>query len=136
MHFVRAALASDIPVIAAFDPWGMVTPQIVAAGECFVAGHGATAEAYAIRTHWFHGRPFVSMLFVRPESRRSGLGAALMDVMEKDSRGVRLWISTNLDNVPMQRLLQKRGYEICGVIEKLDKIPELVFSKATHDQNQ
>ena len=36
----------------------------------------------------------------------------------------------------MQRLLQERGYEICGVIEKLDKIPELVFSKATHDQNQ
>ena len=130
MSFARAALASDLPAVAAFDPWRMVTPQTLTAGECFVAGHGDSAEAYAIRTHWFHGRPFVSMLFVRPESRRSGLGSVLMEFMEQDSHGIRLWVSTNLDNVPMQRLLQKRGYEICGVIEKLDKIPELVFSKA------
>lgn len=29
----------------------------------------------------------------------------------------------------MQGLLHRRGYAICGVIEKLDPIPELVFSK-------
>ena len=46
----------------------MVSPQTIASDECFVAGSGETVDAYAIVTHWFHGRPFVSMLYVRPDS--------------------------------------------------------------------
>ena len=130
MPFTRIAVAADLPSIAAFDPWQMVTPQTIAVGECFVAGTGDTVEAYAIRTHWFHGRPFVSMLFVRPESRRSGLGSALLAHLESICNRDRLWISTNSGNTPMQQLLQKRGYENCGIIEKLDPIPELIFSKS------
>lgn len=129
MSFIRIAVENDLPSIAAFDQWRMVSRQTIAAGECFVAGTGDAVEAYAIRTHWFHGRPFVSMLFVRPECRRTGLGDALLAHLESISTRDRIWISTNSDNVPMQRLLQKRGYESCGVIEKLDPIPELVFSK-------
>jgi len=29
----------------------------------------------------------------------------------------------------MLELLQKRGYENCGIIQKLDPVPELIFSK-------
>lgn len=129
MPFTRIAVATDLPSIAAFDPWKMVSPQTIAAGECFVAGTGDAVEAYAIRTHWFHGRPFVSMLFVRADSRRSGLGSALLAHLESICNRDRLWISTNSDNEPMQKLLQKCGYENCGIIENLDPIPELIFSK-------
>ena len=129
MPFTRIAVAADLPSIAAFDPWKMVSPQTIAAGECFVAGTGDAVEAYAIRTHWFHGRPFVSMLFVRADSRRSGLGSALLAHLESICNRDRLWISTNSDNEPMQKLLQKCGYENCGIIENLDPIPELIFSK-------
>ena len=134
--FTRAATAGDLPAIETFDPWRMATRQAIAAGECFVAGRDDAIEAYALRTHWFHGRPFVSMLFVRADARRTGLGAALLAHLESLSSGRRLWVSTNLENVPMQRLLQQRGYESCGVIEKLDNIPELVFSKAICEKKE
>jgi len=129
MIFARPAVETDFAAIVAFDEWRMVSPQTIISGECFVAGTGDMVEAYAIRTHWFHGRPFVSMLYVRPESRRSGLGAALLAHLESICDRDRIWISTNEDNAPMQGLLRKGGYESCGVIEKLDPIPELVFSK-------
>ena len=134
MPFTRIAVDGDFLPIAAFDQWKMVSSQTIAAGECFVAGTGDTVEAYAIRTHWFHGRPFVSMLFVRPESRRHGLGSALLAHLESICDRDRLWISTNSDNEPMQQLLQKRGYENCGVIEKLDPVSEIVFSKPMYKE--
>jgi len=129
MSFARIAISADLSSIAEFDEWRMVSPRTIAAGECFVAGSGDTVDAYAIRTHWFHGRPFISMLYVRPGSRRSGLGNALLAHLESISTRDRIWISTNSDNLPMQGLLQKRGYERSGIIENLDPIPELVYSK-------
>ena len=129
MPFARVATATDLPSIAEFDEWRIVSPQTIASGECFVAGAADTVDAYAIRTCWFHGRPFVSMLYVRPGSRRSGLGSALLAHLESICTRDRLWISTNSDNLPMQAFLQKSGYERSGIIENLDPIPELVYSK-------
>ena len=43
--------------------------------------------------------------------------------------GRRLWITNGLQNIAMQQLLHGRGYELCGVIEKLAKFPELVYSR-------
>ena len=129
MPFARIAVHADLPSITEFDEWRMISPQTIDSGECFVAGASNTVDAYAIRTHWFHGRPFISMLYVRPGSRRSGLGSALLAHLESICDRDRIWISTNSDNLPMQGLLQKCGYERSGIIEDLDPIPELVYSK-------
>jgi hypothetical protein len=42
----------------------------------------------------------------------------------------KLFTSTNLSNLPMQALLAKLGYSLCGVINELDdNDPELVYVK-------
>jgi uncharacterized protein YunC (DUF1805 family) len=64
-------------------------------------------------------------------ARRCGLGSALLSFIESTCGGKRLWITTGLQNTAMQALLHSRGYEMCGVIEKLAKIPELVYSRDT-----
>ncbi|MGB8356439.1 MAG: hypothetical protein WCD79_21250 [Chthoniobacteraceae bacterium] len=85
MPFTRIAVAADLPSIAEFDEWRIVSLQTIA----------------------------------------SALLAHLESICNRD----RIWISTNADNLPMQGLLQKRGYERSGIIENLDPIPELVYSK-------
>lgn len=42
---------------------------------------------------------------------------------------MRLWISTNIENLPMQSMLHKRGYQLDGVVNNLGRIPELLYSK-------
>jgi hypothetical protein len=41
----------------------------------------------------------------------------------------RIWTSTELPNLPMQSLLKKRGYILTGVVENLQKNPELFYYK-------
>jgi|SRR5947207_2209231 len=131
MPFTRIAQPDDYPAIARFDEWRAATPQVIAAGRCAVAGREEEIEAYAITSHWFGTKPFVEVLFVAPAARRCGLSSALFSMIESTcaGSGTRLWVTTGLQNVPMQQFLHARGYELCGVIEKLAKIPELVYSR-------
>jgi hypothetical protein len=41
----------------------------------------------------------------------------------------KLWISTNIENLPMQRVLHKHGYGLAGVINELGALPELFYFK-------
>jgi N-acetylglutamate synthase-like GNAT family acetyltransferase len=78
--------------------------------------------------HAFYANGFVSVLLVREDARRQGIGEALMRHAMSSCRTPKLFTSTNLSNVPMQQLLAKLGFELSGVIHDLDPgDPELVY---------
>ena len=127
--FVRPASPDDLESIRSFDEWNVVTEQKIADGHCFVAGQGETILAYGILDRSFFGRRFASILFVAAAHRQGGLGEALLQDFESRTGDDTLWISTNIENLPMQRLLHKRGYTMSGVINDLGKVPELVYHR-------
>jgi len=131
--FVRAATADDASTLRAFDEWNVVTAERIAGGECFAAGFADAAPlAYGILDRSFMGRRFVAILFVHPDHRHRGLGRALLahfeTVVTRDRpRDGKLWISTSIENLPMQRLLHQRSYVSAGVVDGLGRVPELFF---------
>ena len=70
------------------------------------------------------------MLYVQQDWRRQGVGQILLGYLEKVCHTHKLFTSTNLSNLPMQRLLAKLNYRLSGVIHDLDEgDPELVYVK-------
>lgn len=102
----------------------------VASGTCHVAVAGGEVIGYGVLSYNFYGHGFVEMLYVHPDRRRGGAGAALLREMERLCRTAKLFTSTNLSNLPMQALLNKAGYAPSGVIHNLDEgDPEVVYLK-------
>lgn len=129
--FVRPATPDDLAAIRAFDEWKVVDQERIGADECAVAGVDDGVLAYGILDRSFCNRRFVAILFVHPEHRSRGLGDALLRHFEASGpEGEKLWISTTIENLAMQRLLHRRGYELAGVINNLGRIPELFFFKS------
>jgi len=102
----------------------------LADGGCFVGGRFQDPEGILISAETFFSRPFVSLLLVEAPARRCGLASALMTVAEATYSGRQMFTSTNQSNLPMQSLLQGRGYLPAGVVLYLDPgDPELIFMK-------
>ena len=116
--------------IAAFDEWKQATPETVAAGEVLVAcDENGSPCAYGIFNRSFFRRPWIATLFVHRDHRRRGFGNALLDHMEQACGSSRIWISTELPNLAMQSLLSRRDYRLTGVVENLQKNPEMFYFK-------
>jgi len=134
---IRPATESDIPALCALDQVACAESarrdfirDAVLTGRCTVVEDRGEAIAYAVLEHGFFAHSFVAMLYVHPDLRRQGFGAALMEDMEARSRTDTLFTSTNESNRPMRDLLDKLGFEPSGRIENLDEgDPELVFCK-------
>ena len=134
---IRTATYRDVDAICEFDHIGQQNSQrrafierSVEAGHCFVAEVNRQVVGYAVLEYSFYGKGFVSMLYVHPEYRRKGLGTTLMQHLESICQTSKIFTSTNLSNLPMQSLLVKLGYILCGVINHLDEDdPELVYVK-------
>ena len=78
----------------------------------------------------FFGRGFVRLIWVEESFRRSGVGSALMRQAEKDCLSEDLFTSTNLSNIPAQRLFENLGYTRTGMVENLDEgDPEIFYFK-------
>jgi GNAT superfamily N-acetyltransferase len=131
MPFVRPAEAGDLDALAAFDEWSRATADAIADGTCFVAGHDDRVAAYGIFDRSFFGRPFASIIFVHPEHRQTGLGTALVEHMASLAAPKKLWISTNIENLGMQRTVQKLGFRLVGVVNELADLPELIFVRSS-----
>lgn len=129
MTFVRQAEPADVAQLAGFDEWKRATAEPIRAGECFVAGHDSTVLAYAIFNRKFFNRPFIDTLFVHVDHRQTGLGSALIEHVESVADGSQIWTSTNIENLGMQRTLEKLGYRLSGVVNNLAKLPELCYCK-------
>lgn len=135
---IRPARASDAKAIKAFDAITQsdasrrdFIDRSIRSHQCFVALVDGRVVAYGVfKNHTFYDQGFVSMLYVHPEHRRRGIGAALMAHMEKRCKSAKLFTSTNQSNAPMLALLADLGYQPSGVIENLDEDdPELVYLK-------
>jgi GNAT superfamily N-acetyltransferase len=127
---IRRATPIDADGAVMFDPQGRL--GLIVAG--FAAGNGWVAQldggmvAFAIVTDHFYGRPFIDLVVVREQSRRAGIGRALVSSIVRDHHGTRVFTSTNESNTPMRRLLEGMGFAAAGVIHGLDPDdPELVF---------
>jgi ribosomal protein S18 acetylase RimI-like enzyme len=136
MFSIRPALETDINALCAFDQIAQQSGErkafirrAVLGQNCHVAVD-TQVIGYAVLEYSFFEMGFVSMLYVHPERRHSGVGAALMRQLESLCRTPKLFTSTNLSNLPMQALLAKLGYKLSGVIHDLDEgDPELVYVK-------
>jgi N-acetylglutamate synthase-like GNAT family acetyltransferase len=82
----------------------------------------------ALTTDFFH-QPFIEMLVVGADERRSGVGLALVEhCIAETPPATKLWSSTNRSNVAMQALLGKAGFVQSGVVDHLDEgDPELIY---------
>lgn len=134
---IRPARASDAQAIKAFDAIARLDgsrvtliDRSIESNQCFVAVVDDRVVAYGILNYTFYEQGFVGMLYVHPESRRRGIGSALMTYLEGRCKTVKLYTSTNQSNTRMQALLAKLGYRPSGIIENLDEgDPELVYMK-------
>lgn len=133
---IRLAADRDIAAICSFAPEGPREgrrdhiEESLRTGKLYVAVVDDTVAAYAIFDDWFFCQPFIAMLYVRADFRRQGLGQALVTHLESVCDQEKLFTSTNESNLPMQRLLAKRGFRQSGIIHNLDEgDPEIVYVK-------
>ena len=131
MSSVRLADRSDFARIVELDD--RTKYEVNPSNEYYVVDVDDDIQAYAECTIWFHHRPFIAKLFVHAKHRRQGLGDGLLAHIESICSHDKLWTSTVLINVPMQRLLHKRGYRMAGVIDHLGNEPELIYYKKLAD---
>ena len=100
--------------------WVIPGEKAIAARHCFAAVLDGRPVGYAVLEHTFYDYGFISELLVDAYHRRRGIGSSLMARLEAKCQTAKLFISTNLSNLPMQSLLTKRGYNLTGFIENLD----------------
>ncbi len=136
-HTIRIATNADADSIFAFDLIAQCDKkrqifirEAVEQGYCTLAEADNQPVAYIIMKRIFFGYPFIELLYVHSDYRRYGLGAALMQHIETNCEDEKLFTSTNLSNLRMQRLLEKLGYTISGVVHNLDEgDPEVFYFK-------
>src|SRR4051812_32640532 len=103
--------------------------QEIERGHCTVAEIDGQVVAYIIMDRNFFGWPFIDLVYVHSDYRQRGLAAALMQHIEAQCEE-KLFVSTNLSNLRMQRLLEKLGYVISGTVHNLDEgDPEMFYFK-------
>ena len=133
---VRPAGRADLQALIAIDPIMLTDTERrqsiahwMAAGQCFVAVLDDKLVGYVALTKGFFHQPFVELLIVAEDSRRSGIGVALTNhCIALIPAGAKLWTSTNSSNLPMQGLLLKLGFVRSGIVENMDEgDPELIF---------
>lgn len=136
-HVIRPASSSDINELLAFDTIAQGEPlrqtfirKAVEDGYCTVLEANGQVVAYIIMERSFFGWPFIELVYVHSDHRQYGYATALMRHIEATCGTEKLFTSTNLSNLRMQRLLEKLGYTISGVVHNLDEgDPEVFYFK-------
>lgn len=126
---IREATLSDLGVIDSFDIFAGDRSAEVKRGECFVAVEEQQVVGYIVYNHSFYLMPFIQFLCFNPKFRRRGFATKLLEYVEGSCDGDKLFTSTESDNLPMLKLLNRRGYRISGVIENIQDVSEVVFCK-------
>ena len=137
MISIRPAFKDDIDALCSFDLIAQREAERrefirreVVSGNCFVAVVQEKVIGYGVLNYTFYYNGCIDMLYIHSDYRRSGAGTALIEHMESLCKTPKLFISTNLSNLPMQSLLAKQNYILSGVIHNLDEAdPEIVYFK-------
>ena len=134
---IRVARSADIDELVRLDTVVPRDPtkaefirRWVEAGECFVAEGGGRILGYGVLNYQFFHDGNVDMLMIHPDFRGQGVGRKLLRHLEALCRTENFWVTTNLSNQPMQRLLASEGFKLSGFVDNLDeRDPELIFFK-------
>jgi GNAT superfamily N-acetyltransferase len=138
---LRSATPEDLDSVLELDraaPVGRERSEYltarVHAGEVTVFERDGHLLGYAVRRPTsFFGRDFVDLLAVAVNSRRQGVGSALLERAVHSSSTSRIFTSTNRSNAGMTELLTKAGWGFSGELEGIDDgDPELVFYRDAH----
>ena len=135
MTEIRQATDQDIAALRAIDPLLMRDGDrhrhlsgAVAKGCCHILQQGSAICAYGVLTDQFFHQRFIELLVVAEAYRSRGLGTIMIRYLRSLCPTSKLFTSTNMSNVGMQRLLLREGFVQSGVILHLDEDdPELVF---------
>lgn len=138
---VRLAHVDDLAAIQSLDHTARSSAQrrcfithAVEADVCFVAEASRQVIGYGVMEYKFFDNGFLEMLYVHPEHRRLGVGSSILKHIESACRTAKLFTSTNLSNLPMQALLIRAGFHLCGTVHGLDPgDPELFYLKQRDD---
>ncbi len=126
---IREATPSDLEAIDSFDIFAGERSAEVERGECFVAVEEQQVVGYIVYNHSFYLKPFIQFLCVNPNFRRRGFATELLEYVEGICDGDKLFTSTESDNLPMLKLLNRREYRVSGVIDNIQEQAEVVFYK-------
>jgi len=134
---IRVALNDDIDELIRLDTIAPLDPsradfirRWVEAGDCYVAEEEGKIVGYGVLNYQFFHSGNVDMLMIHPDFRGLGIGRRLLQHVADRCTTGKLWVTTNLSNQRMQRLLTSTGFQLSGFIENLDEgDPELVFFK-------
>jgi len=115
---------------AGHDPERRQFIQRAVAGKTSYVATAPDIAGYAVLDYSFFTQGFIVLLYVQTDWRRQGVGQSLLEYLETVCQTGKLFTSTNLSNLPMQRLLAKLNYRLSGVVHDLDEgDPELIYVK-------
>jgi len=126
---VESVLQLDFQVLGSAERSDFLVKSI---SECSVwmASDEGVVVGFVVADQSFFGEFFIELLIVHPSFRRKGIGALLVNKIETILSVEKLFTSTNVSNVPMQRLCESLGFTKSGYIENLDDgDPEIVYVK-------
>jgi ribosomal protein S18 acetylase RimI-like enzyme len=105
--------------------------------QALVAEVDGQVVGYGVFNYAFFRQGQVDMLMISTDYRRQGIGERLLVALEGLCDTPKFWVTTNLSNHGMQRLLTKRGFKPCGYIDELDPCdPEIIFVKHVSNDGQ
>ena len=134
---IRPATVEDASAIKALDTVVSLDPSRAAhidewleKDTVLVAELDGKVAGYGVFNHAFFRQSQVDMLMVGENYRGKRIGERLLLELEKLCDTPKFWVTTNLSNHPMQRLLTRLSYRPCGYIDELDPgDPEMIFVK-------
>jgi ribosomal protein S18 acetylase RimI-like enzyme len=134
---IRRGIEADASALKDLDT---IVPIDPARAECIdhwlreelvlVAEVQGRVVGYGVLDHGFFGQSNVAMLMIDEDYRGRKLGERILRKLEELGDTPKFFVTTNLSNHRMQRLLSRMGYRPGGYIHELDPgDPELVFVK-------
>ena len=134
---IRLAGADDAAIALAIDPVAATSAHRADwLRRAFAEEQGRVAQmayldgrpaGFAVMGRFF-SNPFLDLIVTDPRFQRRGVAGALLDEIEREHAGEKLFVSTNVSNAIMRALLLARGYLPAGQVDHLDPgDPELFF---------
>jgi N-acetylglutamate synthase-like GNAT family acetyltransferase len=140
MGSIRKAVLEDISGLShcdsefGFGSRNEFVERAIQRGGGYVLEQEGKVIGVAVLEYTFFEHGFISLIYVNPAVRRTGVGQKLLQYLVSTCQTPKLFSSTNQSNRPMQELFAKVGFEECGKIHNLDpNDPEIVYYKAVKD---
>ena len=130
----RVAATSDLPLLREVDthvpPDGLA--DLVSAGRVMVVEVDDAVVGFLRWGLFWDQVPFMNLLWVLPERRGQGLGAALVEAWESSQRaaGHDLALTSTMSDERSQHLYRRLGYVDSGALFLPGEPAELILRKA------